>query len=486
MAYGKNENDLALVSAFRRAEAELAKPTPRLNTKSRIPAFTQEYQLSTTNRDTVRLIAGDYPHDTVSLQPDAAGNPVPTIRTIKMPFIQFTKHYDGLLKRGAICSAGPFRDRELRKPCHGCDIYFATAARNQEGRFESSRMSKQPMYAFSLWDYGVYHNAPQLDSHGAVKMSPQNKPYMQWTKCIVQGCPGCRAGNLETKQGIMRAWTLNSTQYKVLTQTDKQVGASCAACLGVNCIRSVSWITSCCRNVVIDMQTTQLTMEEINKQTTSEHTCQQCRTQGLLIEQYACGYCAQRGQQGVRASLFDVDLQVMAVAGTNNAKILQVTGFGQPNVIPEEWKPTLKPLDLPAIYAPDSLDFQAKMFHVQPTTAAPQPQQPLQPQGMPQQAPPGAMMPQQPYYPPQAGPPPQVAGFAPTPPQQPQYAPPPQQYAPQPQYMPQAAPPQQYGTPVQQPQYAPPPQYGQPEAAPAPGYGPPAGAPLATPYGPRR
>ena len=480
MAYGKNENDLALVSAFRRAEAELQKPTPRLNTKSRIPAFTQEYQLSTTTRDTVRLIPGDYPHETVVLQPDAAGSQVPTIRTIKMPFIQYTKHYDGLLKRGAICSAGPFRDRELRKPCHGCDIYFATAARNQEGRFESSRMSKQPLYAFSLWDYGVYHNAPQVDSHGAVKMSPQNKPYMQWTKCIGQGCPGCRAGNLETKQGIMRAWSLNSTQYKVLTQTDKQVGASCAACLGVNCIRSISWITGCCRDVVIDMQTTQLTMEEINKQTTSEHTCQRCRTQGLLIEQYACGYCAQRGQQGVRASLFDVDLQVMAVAGPNNAKILQVSGFGQPNVIPEDWKSHLKPLDLPAIYAPDSLDFQAKMFRVQ--ASAPGPQQPLQPQGVVQQ----------PQYAPQTpGFAPQQQQFAP-PQMQPQFAPPPQQYVQppqQPQYAPQAAPtsPPQYGTAPAQPQYAPPPQYGhQPEAAPAPGYGPPAGQPLATPYGPRR
>lgn len=484
MAFGKNENDLELVSAFRRAETELAKPTPRSNTKSRIPAFTQEYTPSTVSVDTVRLVPGEYDHKRAVMQTDALGKVTPSIATIKMPFIQYTKHFDGITNRGSICSAGPFRDRELRDACYGCDIYFATATRNEQGRYESSRMRKQAMYAFSVWNYADYHNAPQLDANGKVKCGPQGKPYMQWQPCIGQGCPGCRMGNLESKKGCMRAWPLNSTQYQVLTQTDKRVGTSCARCLGVNCIQSLGWMTSCCRTPVIDMRSTQLTVEEINKQTSTEHTCHQCKTAGMLVEQYSCGYCAQRGQQGVRASLFDVDLQVQIVVDAGGKKNLQVLGFSQPNVIPDIWKAHLKPLSLTSMYAPDSLDHQAKMFDVAGTTAGPQApplQAPIQPMG--------ATYPAQQW--PMQQPAPQLQqawGAPPAQPiqQQPQFAPPPQQYPPP--APPGWAPQQGFAQPAQPQQqatFAQPPQQQYPQQ----GYGPPTGAPeapLATPYGPRR
>ena len=474
MAYGKNEADLQVISAFRRGEQQFAKPQPRVNGKSRLPAFITEYTPSSTCMDTVRLVPGEYAQDSVALRPGPEGKDVPTLVTSNMPFIQFTKHYDGYYQRGCTCSSGPFRDRDHRKPCHGCDIYFATAARNETGFYESTRMSKQLMYAFSVWDYGNYHNAPQVDKQGNMKMGPQNKPYMQWQKCIQQGCPHCRAGNVESKQGIMRSWPLNSTQYKVLTATDKQVGLSCARCFGTNCIRSLSWVTGCCHQPVIDIRTTNLTVADVAKLTLEDHTCQQCRVASMLIETYECGHCVQRGQTGVRASLFDVDLNVMSVVGANNSKTIQITGWSPPNVIPDTWKAHLKPMDLLASYAPDSLEFQAKMFQVQPSM--PGPQQPMHPQGQPQ------MYAQQPpQAPPQYQPPPQYVA----PPVQHPAVPP--AYAQQPQQaalgQPPQAPPQypqqtSFGQPAQ-------PQFGQPGFGPGQaGFG--AQPPPATPYGPRR
>ena len=476
MAYGKDEGVLETVNAFRRADAIFAKETPRLGGKSRAPAFVHEYTPSVSCVDTVRLVPGDYAQESVVLQVNAMGQQVPAVVTDSLPFIEYTKHYDGHFKRGCICSAGPFRDRNHRKPCHGCDIYFATAARNEEGHYGSERMSRQSTYAFSVWDYGVYHNAPQTDQRGAVKMGPQNKPYMQWQKCIVQGCQGCRAGNLETKQGIMRAWPLNYTQYAVLKQADKQIGNSCLRCFAQNSIRGVNWITSCCRSVVIDMQTTSLTAEDINKLTRTDYTCQVCKTAALLSETYVCASCEQRGQFGVRASLFDVDLNVMTVLGASNGKgqqkNLQVCGWSPPNIIQESWKSFLKPMDLLAIYAPDSLEFQAKLFGVQPTGPGPQP-------GMPPQTQQPA--PVQGYAaPPQA---PQQWG-SPPPQQQPQWNNPPTQQ--QPQYAPQqqmpAFAPQQPITQAPQPG-----SFGQPGFP--QGFGPPGtatGQPPAIPYGPRR
>jgi hypothetical protein len=484
MPYGKNEADLQVISAFRRGEQQFAKTPPRVNGKSRLPAFITEYTPSATCIDTVRLVSGDYAQDSVAMRPGPEGKDVPTLVTNNMPFIQFTKHFDGYYLRGCTCSAGPFRDRDHRKPCHGCDIFFATAARNETGFYESTRMSKQLMYAFSVWDYGMYHNAPQTDKQGVVKMGPQNKPYMQWQKCIQQGCPHCRAGNVETKQGIMRSWPLNSTQYKVLTAADKQVGRSCVRCFNQNCINGLSWITSCCHQPVIDMRTTNLTAVDIAKLTLEDHTCQQCRVSSMLIETYECGFCVQRGQTGVRASLFDVDLNVMTVAGANNSKTLQVCGWSAPNVIPDTWKAHLKPMDLLASYAADSLEFQAKMFQVQPTLPGPQPQ--MQPQGQQQMyvQQPVQGPPQQPQYQPQQVAPqyqPQQAAPQYPPPQQPQYAPPMQQ---PPQVPPAYAPQQAFGQPTQAPQgYPQQSGFGQPGFG-QQGFG--AQPPPATPYGPRR
>jgi len=432
MSYGKNEEDQKRISSFRRESAALSKSQPRTGGKAKIPAFLDEYKPSTSCIDTVRLIPGAYAQDKIILAPDAAGQMVPTLTQTICDFIKITEHYDGYYRKGCICSAGPFNDREHRKPCHGCDIFFATGARNENGRFESTRMSKQNKFVFSVWDYGVYHNNYQLDAQGNVRANKNTgKPYMQWQKCIGQGCPSCRASNIETKQGCMRCWPLSYTWFQVLRQQDINViGRNCVRCLNQNCVNSVSWNTACCGTCVIDMRTTQMTTEEINKAANNEFTCQRCRTTGMLNEVYECGHCVQRGQYGVRASLFDVDLNITVVQSGVN-KILQVTGFTGPNVIPDAWKEYLKPMDLLARYAPDSLEVQAKRFNVQPPPPqlGPQPQQGYAPPPMQQ---PAYQAPQQPWAPQQAAPPPVY------PPQpsfgQPQQAPTqPQQYAQQPQ-----------------------------------------------------
>ena len=496
MSYGKNEKDQERVSSFRKESAAFSKSQPRTGGKAKIPAFLDEYKPSTSCIDTVRLIPGAYPQDKIILAPDATGQMTPMLTQTTCDFIKITEHFDGYYRKGAVCSAGPFNDREHRKACHGCDIYFATGARNENGRFESSRMSKQNKFVFSVWDYGIYHNNYQLDEHDNIRANKTtNKPYMQWQKCIGQGCPSCRAGNVETKQGCMRCWPLSYTWFQVLRQQDISViGRNCVRCLGQNCISSLSWNTACCGACVVDMRTTQMTMEEINKITNDEYACQRCHTTGMLNEVYECGHCAQRGQYGVRASLFDVDLNVTVVQSGLN-KNLQVTGFTGPNVIPDTWKEYLKPMDLIARYAPDSLEFQAKRFNVQPAPPqqGPQPQYPPQQQGYPAQYPQQqAMPPQQPQqtqgYMHQAIP----QGYAPPPVQQPTYQPPPQQQAqpwtpqtaPAPMYPPQPGfgQPQQQA-PVQPPQYAPPqqPQQGYPQGFTQQ----PAQPPPATPYGRR-
>jgi hypothetical protein len=124
------------------------------------------------------------------------------------------------------------------------------------------------------------------------------------------------------------------------------------------------------------MSSTQLKRDELIKLTDEEYACGTCGNKSFLGEVYECKTCAPRGQTGVRATLFDVDLKVMlSPGGNNNSKVLQVSGWSAPHPIAPEFVEAAKPLDLVARYAPMALEQQASLFGVVPDVPM-QPQQP--------------------------------------------------------------------------------------------------------------
>jgi hypothetical protein len=388
------------------------------------------YTPSTTDIDTIRLVPGEYLQDQIEGEGDAA-----VIVQKVMPFIKFVDHFDGHNQRGAICSAGPWANvKEKRSPCYGCDIYWETAARNTEGRFTSTRISRQNKYAFCVFDYARYHKMEQIDRQsGQVRKDNKGTPFYNWVKCFGQGCDACRVPGIETKQGNMSHWPMNYTQLQVLRAAEVNIGRSCTTCGGVNCITSMAWICPSCKECAIDVSTTHLKKDELLQITDNVCQCASCAQQVLLTEIYECSICAQRGQAGVRASLFDVDLQVQLIPMPNDQKNLQISGWSPPYQLPAQFAEAAKPLDLVARYKPDPLEYQASRFGIKtnnppPGATAPQRQPHTGP--MQQQMPPQGYAPPMQGYAPQQGFVPPSQGYVP-PPQQ-GYTPPPQGYAPPP------------------------------------------------------
>jgi hypothetical protein len=420
MAFGKDARTLNAVSAFgslRQQTAAATKQAGKRASRGGPPYFVDMYQPSMMDIDTIRLVPGEYLQDYIEGEGDNA-QLVQKLAT----FVKFVDHFDGHMQRGAICSAGAWaNDRNKRSPCYGCDIYWETAARNTEGRFTSTRISRQNKYAFCVFDYARYHKMEQIDrSNGQVRRDNKGQPFYNWVKCQGQGCDACRAPNIETKQGNMSHWPMNYTQLQVLRAAETNIGKSCTTCGSVNSINSMAWLCSNCKECAIDMATTHLKKDELLQITDNLCQCASCGQQVLLTEVYECSVCAQRGQQGVRATLFDVDLQVQLIPMPNDQKNLQISGWSQPYPIPAQFAEAAKPLDLVAKYKPDSLEYQASRFGIKvnapaPGATAPQrqpqtgPQQGYQQPPM-QQAPQGyAPQPQQGYTPPQYQPPMQQA-----------------------------------------------------------------------------
>lgn len=365
MAFGKNANDMKGVSPFNASFRQMSGQLSKSNTGSKprsggIPYFVDMYSPSTEYTDTIRLVQGEY------IQPQIEGEGDDAVVTqVIMPFIKFTDHFDGAKKKGGICSAGPFANvKDKREPCHGCDIYWETAVRNAEGRFQSPRMSRQNKYAFNVFDYGVYHKLEQYDDQGKVRMNSVTKEaYFNWVKCQGQGCDACRAQK-EAKQGNMSHWPINYTQLQVLRSAEVDIGKSCVVCHTKDTITSLGWTCPHCQDGVIDMATTDLKTSELLELTDKPYTCLSCGETGFLVDNIECGVCARTGQTGVRASLFDVDLNVKVLVGPTGNKVLQVMGWSAPGPVQPPFDALIKPLDLIARYAPEPLERQALKFGV--------------------------------------------------------------------------------------------------------------------------
>lgn len=422
MAFGKNAQVRAKVGSFRQQSAAYTKKNFGGGGRKGPPYFVDMYKPSTEYIDTVRFLPGPFVDEEAQLV-----NEQLRIVPIQTSMKKFTEHYDGVNEKGAICSSKEWQKiEEQRKSCHGCDIFWETAERTTTGRLESSRMGRQQKYAFALYDYGMYHKVEQIDRQtGQPRVNKKKEPYYNWVKCGGQGCDMCQAGK-EVKYGSSTHFPMNWTELQIIRAAESDVGASCKVCQTQNCITSLAWTCQGCGEACIDMSTSTLKKDELLKMTDEEFTCPHCSTKGLLVEVFECAVCSSRGQQGARASIFDVDMQLRYIVA-GDKKVLSVVGFSIPYPITAaevaKWPGIDKPQDIVKRYAPDSLEFQAQRFGIaiapppgpgQAPTPGPGVRQPMAGPPMPGPAP----MPMQPPPPPHGVPVMQgmPPGFAPQPP----------------------------------------------------------------------
>lgn len=372
-AFGKQTSLLRNIPSFRQLSGQYGGIGGKRQSKGGRPYWVGQYIPPTVDVDTILLVEGKYE----SMEVDASTDP-PTTVPVVLPFVKFIEHFDGKTDRSAICSAGPFvRYKDLRNPCNGCDIYWATLEPTTDDkgneRKKSMRMSRQTKFGFGIIDFSNYHKQFQFDTQtGAPRINPRTKQqYFDWRKCEGIGCDGCKA-KLETKFGHNPHWPMSWGFFETIRSQDREVGKSCRACKGIDTIQSIAWVCKNCGDAAIDMSTTQLKMEDIIKISESHHSCK-CGSKDFLDEIIECRGCS----NAERMTVFDVEFKVRRVAtGQNNQSVLNISGYHPRRNLEGALAELAKPQDLIKVFAPTPYAQQVKVFGPPPvadgTEAPPQ------------------------------------------------------------------------------------------------------------------
>lgn len=417
MAFGKDQSQLGNIPAYGGTFAQKAKTQARRPARSSGGSFywKDTYKPPEYSPDIIRLVPGEY---TVQVTHDGE-NIVQEV----LPFFPFREHHNG--KRGAICSAGPlWANKTKAEPCPACTIFWedvnerkAKKARGDNTK-GPNRMSCRDQFGFTVFDYGLYFEVPDVDKNGQFRMNPKtNQPYTHWEK----GNPNDpKYAGMNWKQGHLQAWPMAQTYKDTFIEWSKKVGQSCNSCKSMDSLRTVMKICGNpnCQQPVYDPNNCTLSNEQREQIDYYPYTCQHCQQTAYVGEVVECSCC----QNPQRATIFDVDFQVQRMGTAGQQTFLQIFSHSAPRPVqvadPEVLK-TIKPLDLEKKFAPTPPEAQAKMFNL--TVVGQQPQAGQAPSmGQP------AMPPMQQFAPPN---PPQVAPPQ-IPMQQPALPMQPQQYAP--------------------------------------------------------
>lgn len=480
MSFGKDSSHLAGMPVYGGSYTQRAANAGRKkerNYGNRRPYWADGFHPHETQISSIRLIPGEFE----ITRADEHDN----LLTEKTPWYEFVEHYSGRHKRGGICSGGPFfYNRSKRTTCYGCDKRESERA----GKGQRKSMSRSDKFVFMIIDMGLFHQVQQVDREtGRVRTNKNNEPYLEWVKCSQRGCQNCHVA-LQNRYGYIQPWVMNKTHFNSLNAYAPGIGSCCVTCGGRQTIQSVAWVcgNQKCRTVIFDMKTTTATDEQISQVVNVPYGCRTCQQTFYPEEVINCTNCTYYQRQPMRATIFDVDLQVKAPkTGEGDLTVLQVVGMSDPKPLDPQFQDLLqyKP-DLKKRFAPSSLEEQSSLW---PDST------PTQQMGAPQQ---GGMAQPGGYLPPPGQPP---QGYTQAYGQQPvQHQVAPQQMPqhpaqPQPQFVTgmtvvgQPAPAPAYAPPAQQyQQYAPPQAPAQPQAPqqtlaypptiPPGGYMPPGGA----------
>lgn len=364
------------------------------------PYWKDAFRLPTNSSRIVRFIMGSYDN----YYPGEDGT---SVDKQTLEYYIYSEHFHGATKRGAICSAGPmYHNRNLREPCLGCNLFWEDAqARGEKKRMGDksrgpNRMSRHDVYAFNVWDYGLWINVPRMDAQGRPATNSSGQPYCEWTMADANDP---RQYQYQSKYGHLIAWPMNEMHKDALfSYMERTITQDCATCGSQGTIVVASVVCAHCGNVVYDPANTTLTKEERDKIITNPYHCPACGGSHHPQEVLSCRVCEQHNQNPQlthhlvprRATIFDVDLELTAVsAGDGKLTTLQILNRSNPRpiqVADPAVLESIKPLDLASKYRPTSLEKQSELWGIplneseaEVKLPTPQVQMPQQMQTMP-------------------------------------------------------------------------------------------------------
>ena len=348
MAFGKDASTLGSISTFRQSTKAHQALRPKTGGGGTKPYYLNAFKPSLDEPDNFRIVQGNYE---VSVG-TADGQLIKRV----LSYFPFIEHFHGTLKKGFICSAGPFAAfKGKHDPCLGCDMFWSD---KQAGK-KNGPMSRREMYSFTVLHYATFANVEQTDrGTGAVRTDSSGNPYMEWTR--IHAHEKHKYPGRETRDASQLHWDLGFGHWTTLTEYDKEIGKSCKACGGRDTVKMEAWVCGGCGDALIEADSTTLSPKEIEDLSTSEVTCGTCKHVGYMNEIISCQGCS----SGARAEIFDVDLSARRIGDPKggNQTSLAITSWSNPRPVDVRFADMAVPMDLAKIFTPMPIEKQAELL----------------------------------------------------------------------------------------------------------------------------
>lgn len=318
--------------------------------------------------DVIRLIPSEIvtpriDFDAKDFMVDADGNQVTDV----LPYFKWIEYYHATYEKSCVGSEGPLGDfKNKGDPCLAADhFWWQWRERQRTGEKTPNAMSRREKFAITVLVEAPFYKVPRTDkqSGAVIYKEGTQEPYYDWKKGSKRGQDEYALAGYERKEGHRQHWSLGTGHWLTLCEYGDSLGVHCRSCGTRDCIEEIALICQGCGDAVVEMASTSLSDEELQRMRDEEVRCPHCRHVGYLTDMIACTNC----NHGERATLFDFDLEVKRVKTTTkeggNQTNLQILSAKGPKPIDAVYGEDMrKPLDLPKIFSPTSIEKQRELF----------------------------------------------------------------------------------------------------------------------------
>lgn len=367
MAFGKDRKPGPGKMDLRQQMRRSSQRAPRSSGGGGGAAWKSRYLPPLGQADTIRIIPGQYPMPRVDKQArDFYYDDNNRIITDLTPYWTYIEYFHGTKKRSCIGSEGFLGEFKGKgDPCIAADwFWWEWRQRNKNKSKHPNAMSRKEKYVFTVLVQAPFYKVPQRDERGEVKVNPNTKePYYNWEQGSKKGNDELAASGYERKEGHLMHWSMTYGHWAILQDYTDNLAKSCVSCGGADTIEELALTCQNCGEAVVIMSETSLDDEDLTRLRTEEVMCPQCRHTGYLEAAVECSNCSDPEP----ATLFDFDLRVKRTPSTNsengNQTVLQIIKALGPRPISDVYGEDLRtPLDLPKIFAPDTIERQEDLF----------------------------------------------------------------------------------------------------------------------------
>lgn len=287
------------------------------------------------------------------------------------PWLEIVQHFVPSRKRGFTCSSGAARDQ----PCRGCanrEHYYDHVREREKalgGMRDDAARKAAPIQASTRYAMGVtvlekILEMPLTDNKGKPRKNKEGKDLMTKTPAPLSGYSPQQQDRMPGEFGMNYHFGFGPVHLSHLSNLDTDLYNYCANCAQE--LVAQDFHCASCEAVVYSAKTA-LSRSDLRGMRETVMQCSHCRHEGLTIPAIACSGCESPEEGSVLA--FDLRLRIEPDPADDKKSTLICEGHrvpdyatlfaDNPEVVNRIYELVYHPLDVAAIFAPDSLDAQA-------------------------------------------------------------------------------------------------------------------------------